>query len=87
MFFDMSAVCLQFPAGHGPRACHQLQRYNAPGDKVIYSQIDMTRKTYSGSPKGRNHVKTTTVNPTYSSEDPSSWAPLLGNRNQPESSL
>ena len=69
------------------------------GDKVIYSQIDMTRKTSaaaasssaaSGSNKGHNHLTVmhgggVAGDPT--SEDPLSWAPLLGNRNQPESSL
>ena len=87
------------------------------GDKVIYSQIDMTRKTSSpsglslgglsggslsggssgcpaasGGNKGHNHLTVmhgggvgVAREPT--SEDPLSWAPLLGNRNQPESSL
>ena len=99
------------------------------GDKVIYSQIDMTRKTSSpsglslgglsggssgggssgcpaasGGNKGHNHL--TVVQPggpgnargqpqtSYSAastasdhSDPLSWAPLLGNRSGPESSL
>ena len=98
------------------------------GDKVIYSQIDMTRKTSSpsglslgglsggssggssgcpaasGGNKGHNHL--TVVQPggpgnargqpqtSYSTastasdhSDPLSWAPLLGNRSGPESSL
>ena len=61
-------------------------RYTAGPDKAIYSQVDMSRKTSSvgGSNKGGHlHYHS---NP-YNSEDPHSWAPLLGNRNQPESSL
>ena len=103
------------------------------GDKVIYSQIDMTRKTSSpsglslgglsggssgggssgcpaasGGNKGHNHLTVvqgglagaggpgnTRGQPTsYSTastasdhSDPLSWAPLLGNRSGPESSL
>lgn len=60
---------------------HHRQPQQQPfSDKVIYSQIDMSRKTAN-----RNGANVT-VNP-YPSDDPLSWAPLLGNRNQPESSL
>jgi hypothetical protein len=63
--------------------CGVGQRYPSNGDKVIYSQIDMTRK--AAAKKG-HHLSSSTMNP-YMAEDPSSWAPLLGTRNQPESSL
>ena len=89
------------------------------GDKVIYSQIDMTRKTSSsssaalaasGSNKGHNHLTVvhggsgpaagggpgnargqptsySTASTASNHSDPLSWAPLLGNRSGPESSL
>ena len=58
-----------------PAQNHQHPRYTV-NDRVIYSQIDLSRK----SSDNRSRMA---VNP----DDPSSWAPLLGSRNGPESSL
>ena len=58
-----------------PAQNHQRPRYTV-NDRVIYSQIDLSRK----SSDNRSRMA---VNP----DDPSSWAPLLGSRNGPESSL
>ena len=59
---------------------HQQHHLHHPrytvNDRVIYSQIDLSRK----SSDNRSRMA---VNP----DDPSSWAPLLGSRNGPESSL
>jgi len=115
-YASSKGICNPMEAGHvtyaqltlpSPRreGGHQFNQHHPRdprfvGDKVIYSQIDMTRKTSlasasaaassaSGGNKGHNHLTVmhggVARDPT--SEDPLSWAPLLGNRNQPESSL
>ena len=62
----------QLPQGHSP------PRFAVGDNKVIYSQIDVSRR------KGGTHSGTN----SYSAcEDPQSWAPLLRSRNQPESAL
>lgn len=72
---------LTLPSASSPRG--QQRHHHQPfSDKVIYSQIDMSRKSSNRGGAAGN----VTVNP-YPSDDPLSWAPLLGNRNQPESSL
>ena len=98
---------------HNKIRCFFITDPRYVGDKVIYSQIDMTRKTSSpaaglgsvghcaassGNKSLGNHGLTVQGNgngardpasfSTVSSDsDPLSWAPLLGNRNQQESSL
>ena len=76
---NYAQLTLPSPRGSGSSS----HRCYGSSDKVIYSQIDMSRKT-SGN-KGRSHV---TINPyPPRAEDPLGWAPLLSHRNAPESSL
>lgn len=65
---------------------HSPPRFAVGDNKAIYSQIDVNRKVNGGHP----HATSTKIatNSSYPSEnDPLSWAPLLRNRNQPESAL
>ena len=69
-------LALPPPSAQNHQQHHQHHPRYTVNDRVIYSQIDLSRK----SSDNRSRMA---VNP----DDPSSWAPLLGSRNGPESSL